>query len=83
MLILIDLNQMREINMVENTGAILGYNFDPSKSILAANGADWMNSSKTTKDHEPDSYTLTRDMAIRMWDHRHHLHISETGFGHK
>ncbi len=38
---------------------------------------------KAARDHEPDSYTLTRDMAVRMWDHRNHLHISETGFGSK
>ena len=38
---------------------------------------------EAAREHGPDSYTLTRDMAIRMWDHRNHLHISETGFGSK
>jgi hypothetical protein len=38
---------------------------------------------EAARNHEPDSYTLTRDMAIRMWDHRHHLHVSEAGFSSK
>ncbi len=35
---------------------------------------------EAARDHEPDSYTLTRDMAKRMWDHLNHLHNSETGY---
>lgn len=38
---------------------------------------------EAARNHEPDSYTLDPKMAVRMWDHRHHLHISETGFGSK
>jgi hypothetical protein len=38
---------------------------------------------EAARNHEPDSYSLDPKMAERMWDHRHHLHISETGFGHK